>query len=269
LERVDASMKQQMRMIIPLKRMKESSTITPPTISPRKTMREERRGERVEAASALARILLQIVDELLRHPLVDPFARPVSKKKYPIYYRLIPKPRDLGTIRKKLVIQQQMSVSKSMKMRPRYTKGSQFLTDIELIHTNCLAFNGAEHAFTKTTTELLEMARRMYREREEEMRELEKIILGDKYLEGEEEEEEHAKMASSASEIEVEGETEKSLPDHSSLPPSSQQRPPMTELERMVMELGGNVIVPSEHPKEERGGGEGKSMPKLKLFLRK
>ena len=60
------------------------------------------------------------------------------------------------------------------------------MADIELIHSNCLAFNGAEHVFTKTTAELLEMAQRMYRERVEEIRELEKVILGDKYLEEEE-----------------------------------------------------------------------------------
>ena len=47
LERVDASMRQQMRMVIPLKSIKESSAvaITPTTtISPQRIIREERRA---------------------------------------------------------------------------------------------------------------------------------------------------------------------------------------------------------------------------------
>ena len=76
------------------------------------------------------------------------------------------------------------------------------MADIELIHTNCLTFNGAEHAFTQTTTEFLDTARKMYRERVEEIRELEKIIMGDKYSEGGQNEKE------SASELEIEGRKE-------------------------------------------------------------
>ena len=295
LERVDASMRQQMRMVIPLKRIKESSAIAPPPPPPSspapppvpssKDIREERRAGRAAAASSLASILLDIVDELLKHPLVDPFARPVSKKKYPLYYRLIAKPCDLGTIRKKLLLQQQMSLTKSVKARPRYSRGSQFMADIELIHTNCLTFNGAEHVFTRTTTELLEVAQRMYRGRVEEVRELERVILGDKYSEKEEvEEKEHVQV--SASEIEVGGEgdffdssMQPVFPSHS----SQQRHPPMTELERMVMELGGNgaseikvvtsPTAPPEHAIDEKssegGGGEAASKIRLKLFLRK
>lgn len=284
LERVDASMKQQMRMVIPLKSIKESTAIVvPPPHPSQKDFRDEKRVQKAEAAGSLARIFLDIVDELLKHPLVDPFARPVSKKKYPMYYRLIPKPRDLATIRKKLLIQQQMPMTKSIKARPRYSRGSQFMGDIELIHSNCLAFNGADHVFTKTTAELLEMARRMYKERVEEIRELEKVILGEKYSE-----EEYVRV--SGSEIEVdEGEEAvgRDFFDSSmqSMPLSSQQPHPMTELERMIRELGEHAppktnstlspIAPSERSVEEKpsegreGVDEAANKVRLKLFLRK
>ena len=290
LERVDASMRQQMRMVIPLKSIKESGVIatTKAAAPPQRDDKDERRALRAEAASALAKIFLDIVDELLKHPLVDPFARPVSKKKYPMYYRLIPKPRDLATIRKKLLIQQQMHVARSAKTRPRYNRGSQFMADLELIHSNCLVFNGADHVFTKTTAELLEMAQRMYKERVEEIRELEKVILGEKYSE-----EEEPAGVSANEDIKVDGDEDVERDGfESSMQPASQSpypKHPMTELERMVMELGGHTVretkaalspvAPSERSPGEgspRGEATGSQMTdevagkiRLKLFLRK
>jgi transcription initiation factor TFIID subunit 1 len=75
-----------------------------------------------------------------------PFHRPVNKRQYPVYYKIIQKPVDLQTIG--------MAASKC-----KYTSREEFLERIELMARNCRQYNGEEHAFSMTAQRLLVMAR--------------------------------------------------------------------------------------------------------------
>lgn len=176
LERVDAAHKQQLKLSIPVVRRAPAVEGILPA---KKDEAAERRHQRATSASRLATLFLAIVNAMLAHPLVEPFTKPVPKRKYPLYYRLIARPRDLGTIRKKLEAQAQMG-TRPAKLRIRYASSSDLFNDLQLIHSNSLHFNGPDHQFTQTASEMLDTARRVHRQCQAEIKDLEQQLLGDR-----------------------------------------------------------------------------------------
>ncbi|XP_076315464.1 transcription intermediary factor 1-alpha-like isoform X2 [Tachypleus tridentatus] len=73
----------------------------------------------------------RILLELFCHEASPPFHEPVSKTDIPHYYKVISKPMDLLTIKKKL----------SPSYFNRYEDVEEFISDVRLIFSNCFVFN--------------------------------------------------------------------------------------------------------------------------------
>ncbi|RKO92683.1 Bromodomain-containing protein [Blyttiomyces helicus] len=76
-----------------------------------------------------------ILDKLVKHPHASTFDKPVSQDILG-YHAVISKPMDLGTIRRKLTALE-------------YATHEDFESDVRLIFSNCLKFNGLHSPFTK------------------------------------------------------------------------------------------------------------------------
>ncbi|TMW43172.1 hypothetical protein DOY81_011743 [Sarcophaga bullata] len=74
-----------------------------------------------------------------------PFLKPVNKKQVKDYYTIIKRPMDLA-------------IGKNVEAH-RYHSRAEFLSDIELIATNCEQYNGSESRFTKNAKHILEYSR--------------------------------------------------------------------------------------------------------------
>lgn len=164
LERVDAEAKARMRLTLPaslLQLKRPPAQIDHDTPKKDASVQAQRRAARNAAAAQLAREMLSTVIEpvLAMQPQAEPFSKPVSKRLYPIYYRLIAEPRDLGTLKKRLVIQAAMGPDSKPQHRPRYLTAESVLAEIALMAENCRTFNGPEHIFTQWSQEILQAAR--------------------------------------------------------------------------------------------------------------
>lgn len=95
---------------------------------------------------AFNRGISEIISALKAEPDSWPFHRPVNKRQYPLYYKIISKPVDLQTIG--------MAASKC-----KYTRSEEFLERVELMARNCVQYNGEEHAFSKCAGRLVQIAR--------------------------------------------------------------------------------------------------------------
>uniref|UniRef100_A0A7N8YMY2 Transcription initiation factor TFIID subunit n=1 Tax=Mastacembelus armatus TaxID=205130 RepID=A0A7N8YMY2_9TELE len=90
-----------------------------------------------------------------------PFHHPVNKKFVPDYYKVIVNPMDLETIRK--------NISKH-----KYQNRDAFLSDVSLIHTNSIKYNGPDSPYTKTALEIVNVCKQtLY---DEHLTQLEKDI---------------------------------------------------------------------------------------------
>ncbi|KAH0838598.1 Bromodomain-containing protein [Lanmaoa asiatica] len=76
------------------------------------------------------------------HP-VDPVALNI-----PHYSSIIKNPMDLGTIERKLTSSNPQKPDMNPN-NPRYNNADEFIADIRLVFTNCLTFNGPDHAISK------------------------------------------------------------------------------------------------------------------------
>lgn len=92
--------------------------------------------------AALSTILISIVDGLILLPTTPAFHKPVPKKLYPLYYKLISNPIDLGTIRSKAV-----ALS--------YKNSHEFLEDFNLLLGNCVTFNGENAPLSDVARDML------------------------------------------------------------------------------------------------------------------
>lgn len=72
------------------------------------------------------------------HP-VDPVALNI-----PHYPSIIKNPMDLGTIERKLMSSNPTKPDPNSN-NPRYSNADEFISDVRLIFTNCLTFNGPDH----------------------------------------------------------------------------------------------------------------------------
>lgn len=76
------------------------------------------------------------------HP-VDPVALNI-----PHYPSIIKSPMDLGTIERKLMSSNSQKPDTNPN-NPRYNSADEFIADVRLVFTNCLTFNGPDHAISK------------------------------------------------------------------------------------------------------------------------
>ena len=93
----------------------------------------------------LSSVFVKVLDHLTSIPESWPFHKPVPKRDYPHYYRIISKPVDLSTI-------------KSRVKRMFYKSVEKFMEDVSRIRDNCIKFNTAAHPFSVTAKSLVEEA---------------------------------------------------------------------------------------------------------------
>ncbi|XP_071391033.1 transcription initiation factor TFIID subunit 1 isoform X2 [Centroberyx affinis] len=92
-----------------------------------------------------------------------PFHHPVNKKFVPDYYKVIVSPMDLENIRK--------NISKH-----KYQNRDAFLSDVSLIHTNSIKYNGPDSPYTKTALDIVNVCKQTLAEYDEHLTQLEKDI---------------------------------------------------------------------------------------------
>lgn len=102
--------------------------------------------ERQSLLQSFNQQLVKVVDRLMAESDAWPFLKPVSRRDYPHYYRMISKPTDLGSIR-------------TTALKHRFLHSAELLAKVQLMANNCLQFNRADHVFTTTAFRLLDMAR--------------------------------------------------------------------------------------------------------------
>lgn len=108
------------------------------------------------ALSQFSLFLQDVCAALVAMPLSWPFRKPVAKKEYPHYYRMIAKPIDLGTIR-------------SRAKRQIYRTLDAFLADVRLLADNCAQFNLEDHPFTGMARQLVTEAESMAEQKKEQI----------------------------------------------------------------------------------------------------
>lgn len=112
--------------------------------------------------------MLENITEALRLvPESWPFHKPVDKKKVKDYYERIGNPMDLETV---------VTLIKHNK----YTTVADYMSDIELIHSNSVKYNGPNSQFTKKAEEIVEKAKSLVTENEDRLKELEERIAATK-----------------------------------------------------------------------------------------
>jgi hypothetical protein len=108
------------------------------------------------ALSQWSLFLQDILAALVALPSSWPFRRPVSRKEYPHYFRMISRPVDLGTIR-------------SRARRLFYRSLESFRSDVRLIMTNCIQFNLEDHPFSTMAKEVVAEAERMLEQKKDQI----------------------------------------------------------------------------------------------------
>lgn len=96
-----------------------------------------------------------------------PFQKPVDKKKVKDYYDRIKTPMDLETI-------------DTLIRYHKYTSVEEYLNDINQIYENSLTYNGPDSVFTKKAQEILDAAKAMVSENQEQLSQLESSIAATK-----------------------------------------------------------------------------------------
>lgn len=104
-----------------------------------------------------------VTQKMMAVPDSWPFHHPVNKKFVPDYYKVIINPMDLDTLRK--------NISKH-----KYQNREVFLSDVGLIHTNSVKYNGPDSPYTKTALEIVNVCKQTLAEYDEHLTQLEKDI---------------------------------------------------------------------------------------------
>ncbi|XP_078067598.1 transcription initiation factor TFIID subunit 1 isoform X2 [Mustelus asterias] len=108
-----------------------------------------------------------VTQKMMAVPDSWPFHHPVNKKFVPDYYKVIPNPMDLETVRK--------NISKH-----KYHNREVFLQDVELILSNSIKYNGTDSLYTKTGQEIVNVCHQTLAEYDEHLTQLEKDIASAK-----------------------------------------------------------------------------------------
>ncbi|TRZ01483.1 hypothetical protein DNTS_031895 [Danionella cerebrum] len=104
-----------------------------------------------------------VTQKMIAVPDSWPFHHPVNKKFVPDYYKVIILPMDLDTLRK--------NISKH-----KYQNREVFLSDVGLIHTNSVKYNGPDSPYTKTALEIVNVCKQTLAEYDEHLTQLETDI---------------------------------------------------------------------------------------------
>ncbi|ORD95880.1 T111 [Hepatospora eriocheir] len=106
----------------------------------------------------------RLISQFTAIPYSTPFHRPVNQKKFPTYRQIISKPIDFLTM-------------KTKNRNHDYSSFDEFISDLVLMHDNCLRFNGPGHSLTEISQEFINKAKSFQIENFEELSEIEKGIL--------------------------------------------------------------------------------------------
>ncbi|XP_066926449.1 transcription initiation factor TFIID subunit 1-like isoform X2 [Clytia hemisphaerica] len=109
-------------------------------------------------------IFCEVLSSLKAIPESWPFHQPVPVKIVPDYYTVIKSPMDLETLKQRC--QQHL-----------YPNRERFMSDVTLLYTNSLSYNGAEHAFTKTAEKLTKVCEEHLAQHDEKLSQLENDLL--------------------------------------------------------------------------------------------
>ncbi|XP_068187633.1 transcription initiation factor TFIID subunit 1 isoform X3 [Antennarius striatus] len=104
-----------------------------------------------------------VTQKMMAVPESWPFHHPVNKKFVPDYYKVIINPMDLESIRK--------NISKH-----KYQNREAFLSDVSLVHTNSIKYNGPDSLYTKTALDIVNVCKQTLAEYDEHLTQLEKDI---------------------------------------------------------------------------------------------
>ena len=104
--------------------------------------------------AALSTILISIVDGLILLPTTLAFHKPVPRKLYPLYYKLIKHPIDLSSIRAKAVALM-------------YKSSADFHADFLLLAVNCETFNGKDAPLSDVARDMLTRVQNQLNENEQ------------------------------------------------------------------------------------------------------
>lgn len=127
--------------IQPLQRIRK----IPRKLTPKQLHSQFLTNQTVEVRGKLAELstfLIAILDALLLLPTTPAFHKPVPKRLYPLYYKIIKSPIDLTTMRAKAVDFQ-------------YSSSLNFRNDFELLLENCAQFNGKDSALCDVARDML------------------------------------------------------------------------------------------------------------------
>lgn len=112
----------------------------------------------------LSFLFCEILSNLKAMPESWPFHQPVPVKIVPDYYEVIKNPIDLETLKQRC-------------QKNQYQNKGQFLNDVNLLYSNSLSYNGAEHAFTNTAERLTKLCSELLQQHEKKLGQLENDIL--------------------------------------------------------------------------------------------
>ncbi|KAF1744087.1 hypothetical protein MXB_4422, partial [Myxobolus squamalis] len=111
---------------------------------------------RADPIICLNAIFEDTLSKLKEIPNTWPFHQPVCPKKVPDYLKIIKIPMDLQTMRD--------NTKTSI-----YDHRDKFIFDINLIHSNCVVYNGLDNILTQTANSLRDQALKWIEERDEEL----------------------------------------------------------------------------------------------------
>jgi len=101
-------------------------------------------------SAAQHRFLLSTIRSLKKHKEASAFLRPVDPValNIPHYPTIIKNPMDFGTIERK-VLACSPSKPDPNPNNPRYYTAEEFVSDVRLVFSNCITFNGPDHVISK------------------------------------------------------------------------------------------------------------------------
>eukprot|EP00794_Sanderia_malayensis_P006794 gene6794-7559_t len=108
-------------------------------------------------------LLESLVQQLKAIPDSWPFHIPVAAKIVPDYYDVIKQPMDLETLKKNC-------------QDHRYQNRDAFFSDVNLIYSNSLKYNGPDHPFSQTAEKMIQQCQQMFKVHESQFLQLEMDI---------------------------------------------------------------------------------------------
>ncbi|XP_032993539.1 transcription initiation factor TFIID subunit 1-like [Lacerta agilis] len=113
--------------------------------------------------ATLSYILEGVINEMQELPNTCYFHKPVNRRRFKNYHKIISQPMDLHTLRQNV-------------RKLSYKSSKEFREHLELIVRNSATFNGPEHNLTQTAQSMLDFCDQKFKEKEDKLARLEKTI---------------------------------------------------------------------------------------------